>query len=158
MTLRVALYVPEAKVSGCWHGGWMLMMTNVWVMAAVLPSARGFCWGLAVALEPISSTLFLLKYQQHLVPITKQYQVNKFAIICVLALGSSVAAAVGGVDPSQFSDTDKPWVEISSFFGFVQFMMFKFLVVDVDTVPIDDHAISRSFEWRAGTWYILGDG
>jgi len=154
MTLRIALHVEEARFSGFWHSGFMLLMTFLWVLAAVFPESRGLWWGLAVATEPLSSSAFLLFFQKHLVPITKQYAVNKFAIICVLALGSFVAAAVGGVDPSSFNEEQKAWVQIACFFGLVLFMMFKFLAVDVDTVPIENHAISRSIEWRAA-WRML---
>lgn len=105
-------------------------------------------WTLATLVEPLSSATFLLRFQAHLVPITKPYSINKFGIICVLALGAFVAAAVGGVDPSAFGDHERPSVRVACFLGFVLFMNFKFLVVDVDVVSTDNHAVSRSIEYR----------
>jgi hypothetical protein len=130
MTLRVALNVPEAKMSGLWHGFWMLTMAALWALAAVHVEGRWVWWTLAVLVEPLSSATFLLRFQEHLVPITKQYSINKFATICVLALGAFVAAAVGGVDPSSYNDQQRPAVRNACFLGFVLFMNLKFLVVD----------------------------
>ena len=127
MTLRVALQVDDARVSGLWHGSCMLTMALLWGLGGLDGNTRRrtWCWLLSVVAEPLTSVTFLLRFKAHLVPITRQYAINKFAIICVLALGSFVAAAVGGVDPSTFAPEDRGSVRLACFFGFVLFMNFK---------------------------------
>jgi hypothetical protein len=121
MTLRLALSVDRARVSGLWHGGFLSLTTVAWLAAAASHpgqgagesegggggggsggggGARPLWWAVACLVEPLSSGAFLLFFQQHLVPIAKPYQVNKFNTISVLALGAFVASATGGVDPS----------------------------------------------------------
>ena len=40
MTLRVAWHVPDARVSGLWHGAFMVGDAALWVLAALHPSGR----------------------------------------------------------------------------------------------------------------------
>ena len=115
-----------------------------WLWAAKSPahsSARPGWWAVGCLIEPISSGTFLLRFQRYLVPIARQYQVNKFSTICVLALGAFVASATGGVDPSAWPEKDRDSVRGACLLGFVLFLSLKFLVCDVDVVALSDHAV-----------------
>jgi len=148
MTLRVSFYIPEAKFSALWHGTFMQIVAAFWILAGISETHRGLWWSLAIVVERANSAVFLLMFTPHVVPISQPYTINKFSIICVLALGAFVAAAVGSVDPGSWPEESRLAVRGASMLAFAIFINFKFLVVDVDPIALESHAISRSIQYR----------
>lgn len=66
----------------------------------------------------------------------------------MLALGAFVAAAVGSVNPEAWAVESRLAVRGSSMLAFSIFINLKFLVVDVDQISLEWHALSRPIQYR----------